>query len=226
MFVDTGQAAFDHTTDAYFWRITPADDVKGYALALWAHKAGYTRGGRGVRQTTRGAQSDVADAGPRLHPARRDHRLQQALRARPEFVSHRDREHARGAIRRSSSPRSIRRQEPRSCSELQQLHGLIPVIGTEVTLQAPWLKAVTGAIGASAMAKVLRGYAAVRAAERARLGRPTNRSLLASGSQVPKPQPVEQRPVLDDLLRRGQRDGAGDDRGQEHQPGGFSTAMP
>src|SRR5713101_8248113 len=42
MFVDTGQAAFDRTTDAYFWRITPADDVKGYALALWAHKAGYT----------------------------------------------------------------------------------------------------------------------------------------------------------------------------------------
>jgi ABC-type branched-subunit amino acid transport system substrate-binding protein len=40
MFGDTGQAAFDHTTDAYFWRITPADDVKGYAMALWAHKAG------------------------------------------------------------------------------------------------------------------------------------------------------------------------------------------
>ena len=44
MFGDTGQAAFDHTTDAYFYRITPADDVKGYAMALWAHKAGYTRG--------------------------------------------------------------------------------------------------------------------------------------------------------------------------------------
>ena len=43
MFVDTGQAAFDHTTDSYFWRITPADDVKGYAMALWAHQAGYTR---------------------------------------------------------------------------------------------------------------------------------------------------------------------------------------
>src|SRR5690242_21879361 len=44
MFGDTGQAAFDHTTDAYFWRITPADDVKGYAMALWAHKAGYKIG--------------------------------------------------------------------------------------------------------------------------------------------------------------------------------------
>src|SRR5207237_8875206 len=43
MFVDTGQAAFDHTTDPYFWRITPADDVKCYAMARWAHAAGYTR---------------------------------------------------------------------------------------------------------------------------------------------------------------------------------------
>jgi hypothetical protein len=32
--------AFDHSSYAYFWRITPADDVKGYAMALWAHKVG------------------------------------------------------------------------------------------------------------------------------------------------------------------------------------------
>src|SRR5215472_11267549 len=58
MFADTGQAAFDHSKYGYFWRITPADDVKGYALALWAHKAGFTRAAA-VFGNDAGAQSDV-----------------------------------------------------------------------------------------------------------------------------------------------------------------------
>ena len=32
MFVDTGQAAFDQSSYKYFWRITPADDVKGWEM--------------------------------------------------------------------------------------------------------------------------------------------------------------------------------------------------
>jgi branched-chain amino acid transport system substrate-binding protein len=43
MFVDTGQAAFDHSSYRYFWRMTPADDVKGYGMALWAHRNGYAK---------------------------------------------------------------------------------------------------------------------------------------------------------------------------------------
>src|ERR1019366_4926262 len=41
MFPVTGQAAYDHTTEKYFWRITPADDVKGNAMAIWAIDHGY-----------------------------------------------------------------------------------------------------------------------------------------------------------------------------------------
>ena len=33
MFADTGQASFDHTKLQYFWRMVPADDVQGYAMA-------------------------------------------------------------------------------------------------------------------------------------------------------------------------------------------------
>jgi len=58
MFADTGQAAFDHSTATYFWRLSPADDVKGYAMAIWAHKQGYTRGAA-IYGNDVGSQSNV-----------------------------------------------------------------------------------------------------------------------------------------------------------------------
>jgi branched-chain amino acid transport system substrate-binding protein len=71
-------------------------------------------------------------------------------------------------------------------SELQQLHGLMPVIGTDVTLQAPWLKAVTGSIGAGAMAKYYEGMQPY-APPSGPAWQTYNKALLASASQVPKP---------------------------------------
>src|SRR5580700_10237938 len=44
MFADTGEASFDHTKLPYFWRMTPADDVQGAAMALYAKQKGYLRG--------------------------------------------------------------------------------------------------------------------------------------------------------------------------------------
>src|SRR5437588_8037773 len=44
MFGDTGQAAFNHSNFQYFFRITAPDDAVGYAMALYAHQKGYTRG--------------------------------------------------------------------------------------------------------------------------------------------------------------------------------------
>jgi len=184
MFVDTGQAAFDHTSDAYFWRITPADDVKGYALALWAHKAGYTRAAA-VFGNDAGAQSDV----PTLVSAFT--RLGGTIVYNKPFAL--DQSSYRSEIESmlAAHPQVIFTEvDPQTgatlLSELQQLHGLIPVIGTEVTLQAPWLKAVNGAIGAGPMAKYFEGmqpYAPPQGAA----WQAFNSSLLASGSQVPKP---------------------------------------
>jgi ABC-type branched-subunit amino acid transport system substrate-binding protein len=71
-------------------------------------------------------------------------------------------------------------------SELQQLHGLLPVIGTEVSLQAPWLKAVNGAIGAGPMARYFEGMQP-SAPPSGPAWQTYNKALLASGSQVPKP---------------------------------------
>jgi len=42
-FMDTGQALFDHSTDPYFYRIVPAADTTGFAMAAYAFQRGYRR---------------------------------------------------------------------------------------------------------------------------------------------------------------------------------------
>jgi branched-chain amino acid transport system substrate-binding protein len=184
MFADTGQAAFDHSGYAYFWRITPADDVKGYAMALWAHKAGYTRAAA-VFGNDAGAQSDV----PTLVNAFT--RLGGTIVYNKPFAL--DQSSYRTEIENilATHPQVIFTEvDPQTAatflSELQQLHGLLPVIGTEVSLQAPWLKAVSGAIGASAMARYFEGMQPYAPAS-GPAWQTFNSSLLASASQVPKP---------------------------------------
>ena len=184
MFVDTGQAAFDHTSDAYFWRITPADDVKGYALALWAHKAGYTRAAA-VFGDDAGAQSDV----PTL--VRAFTRLGGTIVYNKPFAL--DQSSYRTEIENmlATRPQVIFTEvDPQTgatfLSELQQLGRMLPVIGTEVSLQAPWLKAVSSAIGAPAMARYIEGMQPY-APPQGPAWQAFDHSLLASGSQVPKP---------------------------------------
>lgn len=184
MFVDTGQAAFDHNSYPYFWRITPADDVKGYALALWAHKAGYTRAAA-VFGNDAGAQSDV----PTL--VRAFTKLGGSIVYNKPVAL--DQSSYRTEIENmlASHPQVIFTEvDPQTgatfLSELQQLHGLVPVVGTEVTLQAPWLQAVGKAIGAAAMAKYFEGMQPY-APPSGQAWQAYNKSLLASASQVPKP---------------------------------------
>ncbi len=184
MFADTGQAAFDHSKYPYFWRITPADDVKGYALALWAHKAGYTRAAA-VFGNDAGAQSDV----PTLVQAFT--KLGGTIVYNKPFAL--DQSSYRTELENllASHPQVIFTEvDPQTgatfLSELQQLHGLMPVVGTEVTLQAPWLQAVSKAIGSAPMARYFEGMQPY-APPSGPAWQAYNRSLLASASQVPKP---------------------------------------
>jgi len=184
MFVDTGQAFFDKSSYQYFWRITPADDVKGYALALWAKKAGFTRAAA-IFGNDAGSQSDVPTlmkAWKKLGGKMVDNvklaldqssyrtEIEQMLATKPQVIFTEIDPQTAGTF----------------LSELQQLHGLIPVLGTEITLQSPWLKAVTGAIGKQAMTKYVTGmqpYAPTSGASWAAF----DKALLASKSQVPDP---------------------------------------
>jgi ABC-type branched-subunit amino acid transport system substrate-binding protein len=184
MFADTGQANFDRSHYHYFWRITPADDVKGYALAIWAHEAGYTRAAA-VFGNDAGAQSDVPTlvraftklGGTIVYskPVALDQssyrtEIENMLAGRPQVI--------------------FTEVDPQTAatflSELQQLHGLIPVIGTEVTLLTPWLKAVNGAIGAAATARYFEGMQPY-APPSGPAWTVYNKSLLASSAKVPNP---------------------------------------
>ena|SRR2546427_253266 len=184
MFVDTGQAAFDRSPYHYFWRMTPADDVKGFGMALWAHRMGYTKAAA-VFGNDVGSQSSLTTLVTAFT------KLGGAIVSNQKLAL--DQSSYRTEIEQmlATNPQVIFTEvDPQTAatflSELQQLHGLIPVIGTEVTLQAPWLKAVTGAIGASAVAQTFTGMQPY-APPSGPAWETYNKALLAAAAQVPNP---------------------------------------
>ena len=150
MFGDTGQAAFDHSTVPFFWRISPADDVKGYAMAIWARRKHYVRAATFFGNDV-GSQSDV----PTL--------LKAFTKLGGKIVSNLavalDQSSYRSEIERmlSTHPQVVFTEtDPQTAatflSELKQLNGhILPVIGTETTLESPWLQAATRAVGVAAL---------------------------------------------------------------------------
>lgn len=155
-FPDSGQAQLDHNTNPYMWRITPADDVKGYAMAVWAHLRGFTRaaavfgndiGSQGMVPTlTRGyaklGGKIVANEQLVLDQSSYRTEIERLLQAKPQVI--------------------FTELDPQSSAtflaEMQQLHGLtIPLIGTEVTLQAQWYQAVSHAIGKANVSRIVTG---------------------------------------------------------------------
>lgn len=145
MIAAPGQSAYDKSTYKYFWRILPPDDAEGYAMALWAHQKGYTRAAS-VFANNVAAQNNVPTllAGAKklglkitinqsLAQDQTSYRteIEQMLATKPQVI--------------------FQEADPQTSStyfsELQQLHGSIPVIGTAGTLQAPWLQAVTRSLG-------------------------------------------------------------------------------
>lgn len=153
MFADTGQAAFDHSTASYFWRISPADDVKGYAMAIWAHRLGYTRG-VAVFGNDVGSQSDV----PTLVHAFTA--LGGTIVSNQSIALQQPSYRTEVTSMLALHPQVIFTEEDPATaatylSEVAQLnHGkLIPVVGTETTLEANWVQAVVRAIGGSLLKK-------------------------------------------------------------------------
>jgi ABC-type branched-subunit amino acid transport system substrate-binding protein len=155
MFADTGEASFDHTTLPYFWRMTPADDVLGYAMALYAKQKGYLRGAA-VFGNDVGSQSVVptllkgysALGGQMvlnqkiaLGQTSYQPEVEQIIAAKPQVIF------------TEASPQA----DATLLGELQQLGHLIPVIGSDNTLAQAWLQAVTGSIGKPALSKYFVG---------------------------------------------------------------------
>jgi ABC-type branched-subunit amino acid transport system substrate-binding protein len=153
MFADTGEASFDHTKLPYFWRMTPADDVAGYAMALYAKRQGYLKaaavfgndiGAQSVVPTLQKGYSalggqmvlnlKIANGQTSYQPE-----VEQLIAAKPQVIF------------TEASPQA----DATFLAELQQLNGgkLIPVIGTSATVEPAWFTAVDGAIGKPALSK-------------------------------------------------------------------------
>jgi branched-chain amino acid transport system substrate-binding protein len=150
MFADTGQSIFDKTADKYFYRITAPDDANGYAMALYAHQRGFKKAAVvfGTDISSQGARATVIKAFTKLggtivaneqlsldQPSYRTE-VRQVIAAKPDVIF------------TEADPQT----SATFLAELKQLGQLVPFIGTGGTIQPPWLKAVSGAIGASSMA--------------------------------------------------------------------------
>jgi branched-chain amino acid transport system substrate-binding protein len=184
MFADTGEASFDHTTLPYFWRMLPADDVRSYAMALYAHQKGYTRAAA-VFGTDIGSQAGVpallngySELGGQmvinqkiaLNQASYQSEVEQLIAAKPQVIF------------TETSPQA----NATYLAELQQLGHMIPVIGTDVTIQPSWFTAMSGSIGKAAVSQYF-----VAESPYAPTSGPGwdafNTNLLASSASVPKP---------------------------------------
>jgi ABC-type branched-subunit amino acid transport system substrate-binding protein len=183
MFADTGEASFDHTGLQYFWRMIPADDERGYAMALYAKRKGYLRAAA-VFGNDVGSQAGVptllkgySELGGQmvlnqkitLGQSSYQPEVEQLIAAKPQVIF------------TETSPQT----NATYLAELQQLGHLIPVIGTDVTIQPSWYTAMAGAIGKSALSQYFvaeQPYAPPSGAG----WQVYNKDLLASGS-VPKP---------------------------------------
>jgi ABC-type branched-subunit amino acid transport system substrate-binding protein len=151
MFGDTGEASFDHTKLEYFWRMTPADDVAGYAMALYAKEKGYLKAAA-VFGTDIGSQSVVPTLqkgysalggqmvlNEKIAAGQTSYQpeVEQLIAAKPQVIF------------TEASPQA----DATFLGELQQLGHLIPVIGSSATVEPAWYTAVYGAIGKSALSK-------------------------------------------------------------------------
>jgi len=151
MFADTGEASFDHNKLQYFWRMIPADDVRGYAMALYAKQQGYLRAAA-VFGNDIGSQAGVptllkgyGELGGQMVLSQKitlgqssyQAQVAQLIAAKPDVIF------------TETDPQT----NATYLAELQQLGHLIPVIGTDVTIQPSWFNAMAGAIGKPALTK-------------------------------------------------------------------------
>lgn len=145
VFANTGQALFDHSTYSYFWRPFPADDANGYAIALWAYQKGYRRAAAvfGTDISSQGAEKTAVSAFKTLGGQvvltqnipldQSSYRTEvtQLMSAHPQVIFH------------EADPQT----SSTYLSQLKQLGGLIPIVGSSGTAEAPWVKAVSRSIG-------------------------------------------------------------------------------
>lgn len=146
----SGDSQFDQQTNQYFWRLVPPDADEGYSMAAWATKHGYTRAAA-VFASGSQAQADgptsksgfkalggTIVANVSLTPGQPSYSTEaaQVAAAHPQVIFY-----------DAGAPESAT-----FLAELKQQMGKLPPTYVVETEEEPgWIKAVTGAIGASAL---------------------------------------------------------------------------
>ncbi|HLH67372.1 MAG TPA: ABC transporter substrate-binding protein [Solirubrobacteraceae bacterium] len=184
IFSTTGQSAFDHTTDVYFWRILSPDAAQGSAMAAAARKLGFTR-----VATVFGNDAAAQGSAPTAISGVR--RLGLSLVANQTLAVGQTSYRSEAQAMASARPQAIITEaDPQTSatyfSELSQV-GQVPALITDPVSQEPtWRKAVGGAIGTALLNK--QDYAVVAYSP---MTSPAYRvytsALLASAKQVPQP---------------------------------------
>jgi ABC-type branched-subunit amino acid transport system substrate-binding protein len=146
-----GNAVFDHSHYKYMWRLVPPDPANGEAMALWAKAKGYKKVAA-VFGTTTGSEGDrpgvvsgLKKIGASLVASETLTPQQPSYRAEVEQVI-------------AAHPQAIMTESDGTTaatffSELKQLGGLVPIIGTTATDISTWLNPVRSAIGAATFKK-------------------------------------------------------------------------
>lgn len=184
MFTDAGQATFDRSNYAYLWRMTPADDAAGYAMAIWAHKQGYRRGAA-VFGSDASSQANVPTLLKGFRQLGGSIVVNQSLEmGKPSYAAEVE------AVIQANPDVIFTEVDGNTAaiffSELLKRHAQIPIIGTNVTLEPGWLDAVSRSIGPAIFAKT---FVAVQpyAAPQGRAWEIFNDALLTSSSEIPNP---------------------------------------
>jgi branched-chain amino acid transport system substrate-binding protein len=186
MMADTGDSAFNHTHDKYFWRITPPDSAGGYAMAVWALKQKFTSAAAVFSNDTT-AQTSV----PTLVSGYKKGggNMVINLSVTPDQSSYQ----VEAARVVAAHPQVIFTEaDPQTDATFfkafQQLNGgqMIPIIGTAPTITSDWAKAVGDAIGQANLVKYYVGLQPYVAG-----AGPSwdvfNKALLADSAEIPNP---------------------------------------
>ncbi len=184
MMADSGQITYDHTNLKYFWRNTPSDDFYGYAMALYAHDAGFHRAALVFG-------NDISDQGTVPTVIKGFTKLggQIAINESVALDQPGYQSEAQRVI--ASHPDVIFDEfDPQTAAtffgELHQLGANIPMISTGAQY-TQWTKAVSRAMGAANLAKIYHnvlGYSSAAGPAFAAY----QQNLLASAKNVPNPQ--------------------------------------
>lgn len=151
MFALTGEIAFNKNSYPYFWRITPPDNDVGIAMAQYGHDKGYTKAAMvfGTDIGSTGAVPSlikawkhlggtvVANESLPLDQSSYQSEVAKVAAAHPQVIFF------------ESDPQT----SATYMSELNQMHGLVPFVGTDGTTVPSWTVPVAKAIGEANFAK-------------------------------------------------------------------------